>query len=294
MPAPPKTATVAEALRHAAAVLAESSDTARLDAEVLMAAALGVSRSELLLRHMRDAAPIAFAGFLARRLAHEPVAQIVGQQEFYGRPFRVTRDVLIPRADSEVLVSAALDLFPAPLSPPRRVLDCGTGSGALLLSVLAERPEAQGVGIDRSPAALAVAQGNAEALGLAGRARMLLRDWDEPGWQEGLGRFDLILANPPYIEENVELSPSVRAYEPAGALFAGPEGLDAYRVLLAQLPALLEPGGAAVVEIGAAQAEAVAAIAGEAGFASTLHRDLGDRPRALALRFGLGKADQPR
>ena len=286
-PAPP---TVAEALRHAAAALAESSDTARLDAEVLMAAALGVSRSELLLRHMRDAPPADFAGFVARRQAHEPVAQIVGQQEFYGRTFRVTRDVLIPRGDSEVLVSTALDLFPAPL----RVLDCGTGSGALLLSVLAERSGAQGVGVDRSPAALAVAQGNAEALGLAGRARMLLRDWDEPDWREGLGRFDLILANPPYVEENAELLPSVRAYEPAGALFAGPEGLDAYRVLLAQLPALLEPGGAAVVEIGAAQAEAVAAIAGEAGFASTLHRDLGGRPRALLLRFGLGKADQPR
>ena len=137
MRASPESPTVAEALRHAAAALAESSDTARLDAEVLMAAALGVSRSELLLRHMRVAPPAGFAGFVARRQAHEPVAQIVGQQEFYGRTFRVTRDVLIPRADSEVLVSAALDLFPAPLSPPRRVLDCGTGSGALLLSVLA-------------------------------------------------------------------------------------------------------------------------------------------------------------
>ena len=281
---------VAQALREAAAALAAMSDTARLDAEVLMAAALGVSRSDLLLRHMQAEVPAAFAGFVERRMAQEPVAYITGRQEFYGRDFQVTRDVLIPRGDSEVLVETALDAF----SAPRRVLDCGTGSGALLLSVLAERPHAEGVGIDRSPAALAIAQANAEALGLAERTRMLLCDWDQPGWSDGLGRFDLILANPPYVEENAELSLSVRDFEPAGALFAGPEGLDAYRVLLAQLPGLLEPGGAAMVEIGAAQADAVTAIAGQAGFRAELKRDLGGRARVLALRFGLGKADQPR
>ena len=141
--------TVAEALREAAPTLAGVSDTARLDAEVLMAHALGVGRSDLLLRHMRDPAPPAFAPLAARRMAHEPVAYITGHQEFYGRDFRVTHDVLIPRGDSETLVNAALEAAPA----PHRVLDCGTGSGALLLSVLAEREGAEGIGIDRSPAA---------------------------------------------------------------------------------------------------------------------------------------------
>ena len=278
--------TVAEALREAAATLAAVSDTARLDAEVLMAHALGVGRSDLLLRHMRDPAPSAFARLIARRMAHEPVAYITGHQEFYGRDFRVTHDVLIPRGDSETLVNAALEAAPA----PRRVLDCGTGSGALLLSVLAERGGAEGIGIDRSPAALAVAADNARHLGLAARARMLLRDWDRPGWREGLGTFDLILANPPYVEDAAPLDRSVRDYEPAGALFAGAEGLDAYRVLIAQLPALLTPDGVALVEIGAGQADAVAAIAAGAGLTSVLYRDLGARPRALSLRFGVGKA----
>ncbi|MDD3798236.1 MAG: peptide chain release factor N(5)-glutamine methyltransferase [Novosphingobium sp.] len=285
---------VSNALREAAQALAVTSDTARLDAEVLMAHALGVSRSDLLLRHMQDGVPACFADFVARRMKHEPVAYITGHQEFYGRDFLVTGEVLIPRGDSEVLVEAALEAA----SAPGRVLDCGTGSGALLLSVLAERPDAEGIGIDRSLGAVAVAAENAALLGLGERARILHRDWDEPNWAEGLGRFDLILANPPYVEDQAELAPSVRDHEPGGALFAGPEGLDAYRVLLAQLPALLDDEGAAMVEIGAAQADAVGAIAREAGFAVRLHRDLGGRPRVLALRFaqggtilGLGKPD---
>ena len=283
-------ARVAQALRDAAAALAEVSDTARLDAEVLMAHVLGASRSDLLLRHMGDAVPAGFAALVARRMAHEPVAYITGQQEFYGRPFAVTHDVLIPHGDSETLVKAALAAAPA----PRRVLDCGTGSGALLLSVLAERPGAKGIGIDRSPAALAVAAGNAAALGLADRAALLLRDWDQPGWSDGLGQFDLILANPPYVEDDAELAVSVGQYEPTGALFAGPEGLDAYRVLLAQLPELLAEGGSVQVEIGWQQADSVAAIAHAAGFTSALQRDLAGRPRVISLRFGLGKGREGR
>lgn len=281
-------ALIGQALRDAAAALAPVSDTARLDAEVLMAHALGAARSDLLLRHMRDPVPPAFAGLLARRMTREPVAYITGSQEFYGRPFAVNADVLIPRGDSETLVEAALAAHPA----PARVLDCGTGSGALLLSVLAERPGAQGVGIDRSAAALAVASANARALGLDPRAQMLLRDWDQPGWREGLGRFDLILANPPYVEEAAELDLSVRAFEPAGALFAGAEGLDAYRVLIAQLPELLTENGTAQVEIGWTQGPAVAAIAAGAGFASELRHDLAGRPRVISLRFGLGNGSQ--
>ena len=275
-----------QAIRDAAARLSASSDTPRLDAEVLMAYALGVSRSDLLLRHMDGAVPAAFAALVERRVAHEPVAYIRGEQEFFGLPFRVSPDVLIPRGDSEVLVEAALKARP----DARRVLDCGTGSGALLLAVLTQLPEAEGVGIDRSAEALAVARGNAERLGLVARAGMVAADWQVPGWTALLGEaFDLVLANPPYVEEDSVLAPSVRGHEPAGALFAGPEGLDDYRVLVPQLPSLLAPGGVALVEIGATQADGVSGIARAAGFAVTLHRDLADRARVLELKIPLGK-----
>jgi release factor glutamine methyltransferase len=277
--------TVVEALRAATTTLAATSDTARLDAEVLLAHALGVARSELLLRQMDNPAPAAFTALIDRRLAHEPVAYIVGEAEFFGRPFLVSPAVLIPRSDSEVLVEAALKAMPQ----PDRVLDCGTGSGALLLSLLAERPGTEGIGTDRSLDALQVAAANAARLGLSERARFLRADWDEPGWANSFGQFDLILANPPYVEDLAELAPSVRAHEPAGALFAGPEGLDAYRVLIPQLPALLAPNGAALVEIGATQAAAVTAIAAAVGLSALLHRDLGGRARVFTLQIPLGK-----
>ena len=274
--------TVADALREAARQLAARSDTARLDAELLMAHALGVSRSDVLLRHMQEPEPASFAALVERRAGHEPVAYIVGRKEFYGREFVVGPGVLIPRMDSETTVAAALEACPA----PRRVLDCGVGSGALLLTVLAEAGGG-GVGIDRSPEALAIAARNARS---HTRGVMLLRrDWHEPGWTRGLGRFDLILANPPYVEDDAPIEPDVRRWEPAGALFAGPEGLDDYRVLIPQLPELLTESGVTVLEIGATQAEQVTEIAAQSGFACELHRDLADRPRALVLRLGLGK-----
>ncbi|MED5206862.1 MAG: peptide chain release factor N(5)-glutamine methyltransferase, partial [Pseudomonadota bacterium] len=145
--------TVAEALRAAAERLAVTSDTARLDAELLMAHALGASRSDLLLRHMRDGVPDGFAGLVERRAAREPVAHILGEQEFYGLTFRVTPATLIPRGDSETIVSAALECA----SDAERVLDMGTGSGALLLAFLSECRSADGIGIDASADALAVA-----------------------------------------------------------------------------------------------------------------------------------------
>lgn len=277
--------TVSEAIRAAAAQLASSSDTARLDAELLMAHALGTGRSDLLLHRMRDPEPGTFAALVKRRLTHEPIAYITGTSEFYGRAFIVTPAVLIPRADSETLIEAALATTPA----PRRVLDCGTGSGALLLSVLAERTGAQGVGIDRSLDALQVAAANAARLDLAGRSQMLIADWTQADWADALGQFDLILANPPYVEAGAELAPSVRHHEPAGALFAGLDGLDDYRVLIPQLPGLLAPGGTALVEIGASQAEAVGQIAADAGFQYRLHHDLAGRPRVLELQIPLGK-----
>ena len=274
--------TVAEALRAAAEKLAATSATARLDAELLMAHALGVARSEMLLTRMREPAPQGFDALVARRLSREPVAYILGSQEFYGRTFAVGAGVLIPRADSETTVAAALDACPA----PRRVLDCGVGSGALLLTVLAERPGGAGVGIDRSPRAVAVASENAVTLALGNDWAIQEADWTCDGWADGLGKFDLIIANPPYVEGEAVLEPEVAEHEPAAALFAGPEGLDDYRVLIPQLPALLDPGGVAVLEIGHRQAGAVTAIAGLAGFTCELRRDLADRPRALILRRG--------
>ena len=267
------------AIREAAEALEGKTDTARLDAELLMAHLLGVTRSDLLMRHMREEVSEGYAGLIVRRMRGEPVAYIIGEQEFFGHTLRVTPDVLIPRGDSETLVVAALAARPA----ARRVLDCGTGSGALLLAVLADLPEAEGMGIDSSPAALAVAQGNAEALGLAARVTMALADWHQPGWAAEFGQFDLILANPPYVEDTAELDPSVRDHEPASALFSGPEGLDDYRVLVPQLAGLLAPGGAALVEIGHSQAVAVSAIAQTAGLSAHLHRDLAGRPRVLEM-----------
>ena len=280
-----KPPTVAEAIRAATLALGEGTDTARLDAELLMAEALDCTRSDMFLRRMRDPAPAAYAALVERRAAHEPVAYIRGYQEFFGLGFRVTPDVLIPRGDSEVLVEAALAARP----DARRALDLGTGSGALLLALLSELPRAEGIGIDRSIAALTVATANARALNLAERARLEFGDWTQPDWAVGLGRFDLILANPPYVEEGAVLAPSVREHEPAGALFAGAEGLDNYRLLIPQLPALLALGGVAVVEIGHSQADAVTAIAAASGLNATLHHDLGGRPRALEFKISLGK-----
>lgn len=282
MPHAPSSLTIADRLRTAAAELGKVSLSARLDVELLMAAALGVSRSEMLLRHMRDAVPEEFDPLYRRRLAHEPVAYILGRAEFYGLDVAVTPAVLIPRADSETLIDAALAAFGR--RPPARILDCGTGSGALLLAALAQWSDATGIGIDRSPDALAVAAGNARRLGLEGRTTLIERDWDQPGWVADLGRFDLVLANPPYVEDDAPLARVVRDHEPPGALFAGQQGLDAYRVLVPQLPGLLAPEGIALVEIGSRQAEAVTAIAAGAGLSARLHRDLADRPRALEMR----------
>lgn len=275
--------TIADAIREAAERLSATSDTARLDAELLMAAALGVSRSEMLLRRMGDGEPGRFADLVARRLRHEPVAYILGHQDFYGRDFVVTPDVLIPRGDSESVVEAALACLPA----EGRVLDCGTGSGALLLTLLAERPGTQGVGIDSSPGALAVAAANAAALGLQDRAQWLQRDWRIAGWRSELGEFALVIANPPYVETGADLAPSVRDYEPGAALFAGEDGLDDYRILIPQMRSLLSAGGRAVLEIGASQDGAVSDLARAAGFEVRLHYDLAGRPRALVLGYEL-------
>lgn len=272
--------TVAAAIRDAAQRLADTSDTARLDAELLMAHALGTDRSSMLLRSMADPAPAGFASLIERRLGHEPLAYITGVQEFYGRNFAVSSDVLIPRGDSETMIEAALEFAPK----ARRVLDLGTGSGALLITALLEIEGATGIGIDASAGALEVARANAQALGLIGaQARFLERDWHREGWAHDLGQFDLVLCNPPYVETGAKLDPDVQGHEPHTALFAGEEGLDDYRVIIPQLGKLLAKDAVVVLEIGASQADQVSEIAQEAGFETQLRRDLANRSRALIL-----------
>jgi len=272
--------TVGEAIRAAADRLAPTSDTARLDAEILMAHALGMTRSDMLLKAMRERAPESFPALVERRCAHEPVAYITREAEFYGLTLKVTPATLIPRGDSETLVEAALQW----VGDSGRALDLGTGSGALLLAVLANCSGWQGVGLDASADALAVAVRNAASLGLVQRSQWLVRNWHEAGWSDDLGTFDLLLCNPPYVEAAAELEPQVSAWEPASALFAGSAGLDDYLVLIPQLRALMNPQAIAILEIGANQGDAVAAIAEAAGFACTLRRDLAGRARALILQ----------
>ncbi|MEL7445793.1 MAG: peptide chain release factor N(5)-glutamine methyltransferase [Pseudomonadota bacterium] len=279
-------AEVRATLREAALALTGIIDTPRLDVELLMAHALGVSRSEMLLKMQDATVPASFADHFRRRQRHEPIAYITGKAEFFGREFGVASGVLIPRPDSETLVEAALEAS----FLPKRVLDLGTGSGALLLTLLCERPRAQGVGVDASAFAVEIARRNAAELEKRGLLPVSTewvvqqRDWHEPGWNQGLGRFDLVLCNPPYVEDGAELDPDVREFEPPSALFAGPDGLDEYRILIPQLRGLLAEGGVAILEIGASQGGQVTEIAVKAGFSAELRRDLAKRPRALILR----------
>lgn len=282
--------TVAAALREAAQRLAPVTAAARLEAEWLMAHALGCSRSDMLLRHMHGEVPAGFARLVERRSEGEPLAHITGQTDFYGLRMKVTPDVLVPRSDTEILIDVAQHAFAS--HAPARVLDCGLGSGALLLAALSVWPGADGVGIERSEAALAVARENAALTGLAARADMRAGDWTQPGWADGLGRFDLILSNPPYVEnDDPDLAADVATSDPHAALFAGADGLDDYRVLVPALPALLTGNGIAVFEIGSRQAAAVMEIARLAGVAARAHEDLAGRPRAISMWIGGTLAD---
>lgn len=270
-------ATARAAITAAAARLATTSDTPRLDAELLMAHAMGCTREALLLARLDDRVPPGFAALVERRAALEPVAYITGTRAFWTIELGVGPGALVPRADSETLIEVAVTHFGA--AGPRRILDLGTGPGTLLLAALAEWPGASGLGIDRSPVALDYARANAARLGMAARAAFA-----EGDWAAGVaGRFDLVLANPPYIAVDEPIGADVRAHEPASALFAGADGLDDYRRILPALPALIAPGGCAVIEIGWTQADAVCALAREQQLVPTVYKDLGARPRAVHL-----------
>ena len=257
----------------------------RLEARRLLAHVLNKSE-EALLRDPRAPVPAdqaqQFAALLARRIAHEPFAYLTGRVGFWTLDLEVSPATLIPRADSESLVEAALEACPDK-DAALHVLDLGTGTGALLLAVLSELPAASGVGVDLKPEAAALAARNAARLGLAGRARFLAGDWAAAL----AGRFDLVLCNPPYIESAVipGLMPEVAHHEPTSALDGGADGLSAYRRIIADLPRLLAPHGVAVLELGAGQQAAVEALAKAAGLTPEACRaDLGGIPRALVLR----------
>ncbi|QXF13765.1 MULTISPECIES: peptide chain release factor N(5)-glutamine methyltransferase [Sphingopyxis] len=267
-------------LRTATNLLSATSDTPRLDAELLMAHALGIDRQALLLDSSRYEVPESFVQLVARRMGSEPIAYIVGYRDFWTIRLELGPGVLIPRPDSETLIEAAIALARGREADwPRTILDLGTGPGTLLLAALDAFRGATGLGVDASEQALAYARVNAEALGFAARTTFRAGDW-----AAGLdGAFDLILCNPPYIADDEALMPDVADHEPAEALFAGADGLDDYRRIIPDLPRLLAPGGAAILEIGHQQRISVSQLAEAAGFAVACRRDIGGRDRALVL-----------
>lgn len=259
-----------------------------LDARVLLAHALECDAAQLV---AASEAPIdaevesRFERAVARRLAREPVAHITGVREFWSLPFAVSRDVLVPRPETETIVEAALRAKPVRESP-LRVLDLGVGSGAILGALLIERPNATGVGVDRSERALSIARSNLEALGVGQRANLVRADWA----QALRGRFDLVVSNPPYIPSKVigNLEADVRVHDPSAALDGGADGLDCYRAILSDLARLLAPEGIAVLELGDGQEPAVAELARRAHILvnGSAVLDLAGRPRALVLGSG--------
>lgn len=267
------------AIAQAAQRLAHVSDTPLLDAELLLAHALGVDREQLLLNPPNEI-PGAFEELVARRERGEPIAYIVGKRAFWTIELEVAPGVLVPRPDSETLMDAAVAHFGGS-DGPRRILDLGTGSGALLLAALDQWPRSSGIGVDRSLEATAIAQRNADRLNFADRAEFRVGDWGD-GIDE---RFDLVLCNPPYVAVTGELGPGVAEYEPHEALFAGDDGLKALRVLAPQFPRLLAKDGLATVEIGFDQAQSAASLLARDGLSARLARDLAGRPRALLLTW---------
>lgn len=270
--------TVNEAITAAIQALraADVPDAAN-DARILMAHALGVDRGRLTLvlpDEVANDVMIRFSMAIDERCARKPVSHIIGTREFYGRDFIVTPDVLDPRPETELLVETALS------TPFENVLDLGTGSGCILLTLLAENKSAKGQGADTSPAALNIAEQNATRMGLVNRSGFVRSDW----FGNIEGRFDLIVSNPPYIaaDEMPALSPEVRNWEPLIALTPGGDGLEAYRLITAGAARHLTPQGRLLVEIGPTQASAVVDLFEADGFNGiTILKDIDGRDRVI-------------
>ena len=260
-------------------------DTPVMDARLLVEAAAGATRADLLNdphRLLTNQQAQTLDAYLARREGREPIAYILGRQGFWSIMLSVGPAVLTPRPDTELVVTAALERI-AP-DAPARILDLGVGSGAILLAVLAERRAAIGLGVDISEEALAVARENAANLGLAARAALLRSDWTAGLEDQG---FDLVLSNPPYVRSgDIEtLQPEVHRFEPHMALDGGPDGLDAYRRLAPEILRVLKPGGGFVVEIGHDQGADVIGLFEAAGAEDLeLRKDLGGHDRIVAGR----------
>jgi release factor glutamine methyltransferase len=273
----------------AARFKSESIDSAELDARILVGAVLGLDLTGVIAAAARILTPdeaAALEDFARRRIAGEPIARIVGMKEFWGLPLQLSAATLVPRPDTETVVELALEMLRAIPHPdhPLRIADIGTGSGAILLALLSELPDAHGVGTDISADALQTAHINAVDLGLADRARFVACDYAAAL----SGRFGLIVSNPPYIRsaEIAALATEVRDHDPLCALDGGADGFDAYRTLIPQAAPLLEPGGVLAVEVGQGQSEAVERLMTAAGL--TLQgppkADLAGLPRAVAGR----------
>lgn len=260
-------------------------DTAHYDARLMVAEVLGVEMRRLPASHhaeLNGAESARLAAMLDRRLAREPMSHILGRRGFWTLEFQVTADTLDPRPDTETLIEAVLESLDDK-GRPRRLLDFGTGSGCILLTLLSELGHATGLGIDASAAALTVAGRNAQALGLESRAEFRLGDWGR-----GIdGAFDVIVSNPPYIPDgDIDgLEPEVARFEPRSALAGGPDGLDCYRRLIPDIARLLAPGGIAALEVGDGQAADVSALLAAAGLSgATVRRDLGGVERCVMVR----------
>jgi release factor glutamine methyltransferase len=258
-------------------------DTPVIDARVLLEAAAGATRADLLSEPRRPLTAEQaerLEAFVARRERREPVSHILGRKGFWSIMLQVGPQVLTPRPETELIVSAALEAFPP--GRPFTLLDLGVGSGAIALAILAERPAAQGLGVDASEAALAVARENAAALGLASRLALLRGDWTAGLGDQG---FDLVVSNPPYVRSGdiAALEPEVRDYEPQLALDGGADGLDAYRSLAPEILRVLKPGGRLLLEIGRDQADAVVGLMAAAGAESLeVLKDLAGHDRVVA------------
>jgi release factor glutamine methyltransferase len=277
--------TVKELLAEGRARLAVAGVAApALDARLLLQHAARLTTADLVAHpDMTVSAPaaVAFLTLLERRELREPVSKIIGIKEFFGREFEVSSAVLDPRPDSESLIELCLAIIDT--HEARQILDLGTGSGNLLLTLLAERRHLTGLGVDLSQEALKVALRNAAALGLSSRADFMWGRWFEPVAE----RFDLIVSNPPYIETAAidSLQPEVRFFDPRKALDGGTDGLDCYRAIAGEAASFLAPGGHVAVEIGDGQDAAVTQVFSKNGFESAGKRlDLSGKPRALAFR----------